>query len=64
MTFGARTMAPFMALLTANLASVMPGATPSLKLAHSMALVAVAATIIALIASRWLPEPAAELPED
>jgi hypothetical protein len=29
-----------------------------------MALVAVVATVIALIASRWLPEPAAELPED
>jgi MFS family permease len=64
MTFGARTFAPFMALVTANLATVMPGATATLKLAHSMALVAVVATVIALIASRWLPEPAAELPED
>lgn len=64
MSIGARTFAPFMALLTANLATVMPGANPTLKLAHSMALVAVAATLIALIASHWLPEPAAELPED
>ncbi len=64
MTFGARTLAPFMALLTANLATVMPGATPTLKLAHSMALVAVVATVIALVASRWLPEPPAELMED
>ncbi len=60
MSFGARTIAPFMALLTANLATVMPGATPTLKLAHSMALVAVIATVIALFASRWLPEPGAD----
>jgi MFS family permease len=64
MSFGARTLGPFMALLTANLATVMPGATPTLKLAHSMALVAFGASLIALIASRWLPEPAAELLED
>jgi MFS family permease len=64
MSFGARTFAPFMALLTANLATVMPGASPALKLAHSMALVAVVATVCALIISRWLPEPGAELPED
>ena len=64
MSIGARTFGPFMALLTANLATVMPGANPTLKLAHSMALVAVVATAIALFASRWLPEPAAELLEE
>ena len=64
MSFGARTLAPFMAFVTANLATVIPGANPTLKLAHSMALVAVVATVCALIISRWLPEPAAELPED
>ena len=36
-------------------------ATPTLKLAHSMALVAVVATICALLLSRRLPEPSAEL---
>jgi hypothetical protein len=29
-----------------------------------MALVAVVATVIALVASHWLPEPSAELPGD
>jgi hypothetical protein len=64
MSIGARTLAPFMALVTANLATVMPGATHTLKLAHSAALVAVLVTIVALVFSRWLPEPPAELPED
>jgi hypothetical protein len=63
-SLGARTFAPFMALLTGNLATVMPGANPMLKLAHSMAVVAVIVTLVALVASRWLPEPPAELPED
>jgi len=64
MSIGARTLAPVMAFTTANLATVMPGATFSLRLAHSAALVAVAVTLVALVASRWLPEPPAELPED
>jgi MFS family permease len=64
MSIGARTLAPFMAFTTANLATVMPGATHTLKLAHAAALVAVVVSIFALVASRWLPEPPAELPED
>jgi MFS family permease len=64
MSFGGRTLAPLCALATTQLSNVMPGATPTLKLASSMALVAVTATVCALILSRWLPEPAAELPED
>jgi MFS family permease len=61
MSFGARVLAPFTALVTPLLSNVMPGATPTLKLAHSMALVAVVATICALLLSRHLPEPSAEL---
>ena len=61
MSFGARVLAPFAALVTPLLSNVMPGATPTLKLAHSMALVAVVATICALLLSRHLPEPSAEL---
>jgi MFS family permease len=64
MSFGGRTLAPICAIATTQLSNVMPGATPTLKLASSMALVAVTATVCALILSRWLPEPAAELPED
>lgn len=64
LSFGARVLAPFTALITPLLSNVMPGATPTLKLAHSMALVAVVATVCALFLSRHLPEPGAELPED
>jgi MFS family permease len=61
---GGRVLAPVAALATTQLANVIPGATPTLKLAHSMALVAVAATLCALLLSRWLPEPGAELLND
>lgn len=64
MSFGGRVLAPLAAVATTQLANVMPGATPTLKLAHSMAAVAVFATMCALIVSRWLPEPSAELLED
>ena len=64
MSLGGRTLAPLCVLATTQLSNVMPGATPTLKLAQSMALVVVVATLCALALSRWLPEPAAELPED
>ena len=64
MSFGGRVLAPLAAVATTQLANVMPGATPTLKLANSMAVVAVFATVCALVVSRWLPEPSAELPED
>jgi len=63
-SIGARVIAPFTALATPLLSNVMPGATPTLKLAHAMALIAVLVTLCALGLSRWLPEPPAELPED
>ena len=63
-SIGARVVAPFTALITPLLSNVMPGANPTLKLAHSMAVVAVAVTACALILSRWLPEPGAEPPEE
>ena len=63
-SFGARVIAPFLALATPLLSNVIPGATPTLKLAHSMALVALLVTLCALALSRWLPEPPAELPGD
>jgi MFS family permease len=64
LSFGGRVLAPLAALMTTQLANVMPGATPTLKLAHSMAAVAVTATLCALLLSRQLPEPGPELPED
>jgi MFS family permease len=60
MSIGGRVLAPFTALATTQLSNAMPGATPTLKLAHAMALVAVAVTVCALLLSRSLPEP----PED
>ena len=63
-SIGARVLAPFTVLATTQLSNVMPGANPTIQLAHSMAVVAVAVTLCALLLVRWLPEPAAELPED
>ncbi len=63
-SIGARVLAPFTVLATTQLSNVLPGANPTLKLAHSMAVVAVAVTLCALILSRWLPEPETEPPED
>jgi hypothetical protein len=64
MSIGARMLAPLAALATTQLSNVMPGADPTLKLAHSIALVTVVASLCGLFASRWLPEPTAQLPED
>jgi MFS family permease len=61
---GGRVIAPVAALATTQLSNVMPGATPTIKLATSMALVAGTAMVIALLLSTRLPEPPAELPED
>ena len=52
------------AIATTQLSNVLPGATPTLKLAHSMALVVVIASLCALLLSGLLPEPSPELPED
>jgi hypothetical protein len=64
MSGGGRMLAPLAALATTQLSNVMPGATPTAKLAAAMTVVAVGATLCALIVSRWLPEPDATLPED
>jgi hypothetical protein len=61
---GGRILGTSAALATTRWADVMPGATPSLRLAHAAALVAGLAQLIGLAASRWLPEPKKEhLPE-
>jgi hypothetical protein len=61
---GGRVVAPIAALATTQLSNLVPGATPTAKLATSIALVAVAFTLLALLLSTRLPEPAPELPED
>ena len=61
---GGRVIAPLAALATTQLSNLLPGATPTVKLATSMALVVVTFTVLALFLSTRLPEPAPELPED
>jgi len=61
---GGRMIGTSAALLTTQLANVMPGPTPHSKLAYSAAAVALLAYLVGFIASFWLPEPKQErLPE-
>jgi MFS family permease len=55
---GGRLFGTSAALLTTQLANVMPGATPFLKLANAAASVALFTYALGLLASFWLPEPA------
>jgi MFS family permease len=61
---GGRVIAPLAALATTQLSNFVPGASPTVKLATSMALVVVTFTILALLLSTRLPEPSPELPGD
>jgi MFS family permease len=61
---GGRVIAPLAALATTQLSNWVPGATPTNSLATSMVIVVVVFTVIALLCSTRLPEPAPELPED
>jgi hypothetical protein len=61
---GGRMVGTSMAVVTAQLANVMPGTGPSVKLAYAAAAVALAVYAVGFTASFWLPEPKrAELPE-
>jgi len=61
---GGRMIGTSAALLTTQLAAVMPGATPATHLAYGAAAVAFLVYGIGLVASFWLPEPKQEaLPE-
>jgi hypothetical protein len=52
------------ALLTTQIAAMMPGSTPAAHLAYGAAAVAFLVYAIGLIGSFWLPEPKQEeLPE-
>ena len=57
---GGRMVGTSAAMLTTQLANVMPGAGPSVKLAYSAAAVAALVYGIGFIASFWLPEPKQE----
>jgi MFS family permease len=61
---GGRMLGTFAALVTTQLANVMPGASAPLRLANASALVGTGVYIIGFLCSFWLPEPAREeLPE-
>ena len=61
---GGRMLGTFMAVVTAQLANVMPGAGPSVKLAYAAAAVAFAVYAVGFAASFFLPEPkSAALPD-
>ena len=57
---GGRMMGTCAALLTTQLANVMPGASAPTKLAYASALVGTAAYMLGLLTSFWLPEPKRE----
>lgn len=61
---GGRMIGTSAALLTTQLANVMPGSTPFTKLAYSASAVALLVYAVGFLASFWLPEPQRdELPE-
>ncbi len=61
---GGRMVGTSAALLTTQLANVMPGAGPSTKLAYAAAAVGLLSYAVGLLASFWLPEPEKDkLPE-
>ncbi|MBK9168735.1 MAG: MFS transporter [Bryobacterales bacterium] len=61
---GGRMVGTSAALLTTQLANVMPGATPAAQLAYAAAAVATLVYVVGFTASFWLPEPkAGDLPD-
>jgi len=57
---GGRMIGTSAALLTTQLANVMPGASAPAKLAYASALVGTAAYVLGVVSSFWLPEPKRE----
>jgi hypothetical protein len=61
---GGRMIGTSAALVTTQLANVMPGTGPAAKLAHAAALVGLVVYVGGFVASFWLPEPKSKaLPE-
>jgi nitrate/nitrite transporter NarK len=61
---GGRMIGTSAALVTTQLANVMPGAGPAAKLAYAAALVGLSVYVVGFLASFWLPEPKGQaLPE-
>jgi MFS family permease len=60
---GGRMVGTSAALLTTQLANVMPGGTPSTQLAYAATAVALLVYGVGFLASFWLPEPGEKLPD-
>ena len=61
---GGRMIGTSAALVTTQLANIMPGAGPAMKLAYAASLVGLVVYVGGFVASFWLPEPKSdELPE-
>ncbi|MEO7653673.1 MAG: MFS transporter, partial [Bryobacteraceae bacterium] len=60
---GGRMIGTSAALLTTQLANIMPGGSASTQLAYAAAAVAALAYGVGFISSFWLPEPEEALPE-
>ena len=61
---GGRMIGTGAAIVTTQLANVIPGGSASIRLAYAAGLVATTACVIGLVAGTWLPEPTGEdLPE-
>ena len=60
---GGRMIGTSAALVTTQLANIMPGGSPATQLAYAAAVVAALAYGIGFFSSFWLPEPAEALPE-
>ena len=59
---GGRMLGSMAALLTTQLALVVPGSDSSVRVAHAAGAVAFIVCCVALVTSVWLPEPTQELP--
>jgi hypothetical protein len=57
MNIGGRVIAVFAALITTQLANVMPGPGPAVRLTYSAGTTVVCALVVLLVISFWLPEP-------
>ena len=60
MNIGGKTIGVSAALLTTQLANVMPGSGAGIRLSHAAGTVALLACVAGLIGSFWLPEPVGE----
>ena len=60
---GGRMLGTSAAFVTTHLAAWMPGSAPAVKLSYASAAVGTIVYTLALVLTRWLPEPPAKLPE-